>query len=181
MLKKHSDKKLLEGIKKGDEKSVNYLYNSFFETIKSFILSNTGTEDDAYDIFQDALMVLFKKIRQNNISESTDVKGFIFSVSKNLWYEQLRRKKKTIDPPDTYDEIDISELLDTPLEQIAQRSFLKLKPECQKVINLYIKGKDYSEIAELMSYKSAEYARRKKYLCKEALLEIIRNDPDYSG
>jgi len=181
VLNKHSDTKLIEGIRKGDDKSVNYLYDSFFDTIKSYVLKNTGTEDDAYDIFQDALMVLFKKIQLNNLEENTDVKGYVFGVSKNLWHEHLRKKRKNVEmDKELVDDFDPSNLLDTPLEQIVQRSFLKLKPECQEVLNMVIKGHDYSHIAREMNYKSADYARRKKYLCKEALIKIVKADPEFS-
>ncbi|MEE4214128.1 MAG: RNA polymerase sigma factor [Bacteroidales bacterium] len=181
MLKKHSDKKLIEGIRKGDQNSINYLYDTFFDTINAYIVKNSGTEDDAYDIFQDALMVIFKKIQQNNLDESTDVKGFIFGVARNLWHEHLRKKKKKVDlDPDVSDEFDPSSLLDTPLEQIVQKSFLALKPECREVLNMLIKGADYKEIAKTMNYKSEDYARRKKYLCKEALIKIIKADPEFS-
>ena len=181
MLRKHSDKKLIEGIRKGDDKSVNYLYDSFFDTIKSYVLKNTGTEDDAYDIFQDALMVLFKKIQLNNLAEDSDVKGYIFGVSKNLWHEHLRKNKKNIEvDKELFDEFDPSNLLDTPIEQIVQRSFLKLKPECQKVLNMVIQGDDYGVIANKMNYRSEDYARRNKYLCKEALIKIVKADPEFS-
>lgn len=181
VLNKHSDKKLIEGIRKGDDKSVNYLYDSFFDTIKSYVLKNTGSEDDAYDIFQDALMVLFKKIQLNNLAENTDVKGYIFGISKNLWHEHLRKNRKKIEvDKELSDEFDPSNLLDTPLEQIVQRSFLKLKPECQEVLNMVIKGDDYSDIARKMNYKSEDYARRKKYLCKEVLIKIVKADPEFS-
>lgn len=181
MLKKHSDKRLIEGIRKGDDKSVNYLYDSFFDTIKSYVLKNTGSEDDAYDIFQDALMVLFKKIQLNNLAENTDVKAYVFGVSKNLWHEHLRKNRKNIEvDKELIDEFDPSNLLDTPLEQIVQRSFLKLKPECQKVLTMVIQGDDYAVIASEMNYKSEDYARRKKYLCKEALIKIVKADPEFS-
>ena len=181
MLNKHSDTKLIEGIRKGDDKSVSYLYDSFFDTIKSYVLKNTGTEDDAYDIFQDALMVLFKKIQLNDLEENTDVKGYVFGVSKNLWHEHLRKNRKNVEmDKELVDDFDPSDLLDTPLEQIVQRSFLKLKPECQEVLNMVIKGHDYKDIARKMNYKSEDYARRKKYLCKEALIKIVKADPEFS-
>lgn len=180
MLKRHIDKRLIEGIRKGDDKTVNYLYDTFFDTIKSFILKNTGTEDDAYDIFQDAMMVVFKKVQQNHLDDATDIKGYIYGVSRNLWHEQLRKNKKNVELDlDLSEEFDPSTLLDTPLEQIVQRSFLKLKPECRDVLNMVIKGAAYKEIADSMEYKSEDYARRKKYLCKEALIKIIKADPEY--
>ncbi len=180
VLKKHSDKKLIEGIRKGSDESVNYLYDSFFDIVKSYVLKNSGTVDDAYDIFQDSLMVLFKKTQSNHIEPGTDIKRYIIGVSRNLWHEQLRKRKKDENiEPELTDEFNPFDLLDTPLEQIVQRSFLKLKPECRKVLEMSIMDKDYSDIARAMDYKSGEYARRKKYLCKEALLKIIKSDPEY--
>jgi DNA-directed RNA polymerase specialized sigma24 family protein len=47
------------------------------------------------------------------------------------------------------------------------------------VMNLFIDGHSYEEIARKMGMKSETYARRKKYLCKEALMQIIKTDPEY--
>lgn len=181
MLNRHSDKKLIEGIRKGEDKTLNYLYNTYFGTVRTHIVKNSGTEEDAYDIFQDTLMVLFKKVQQNNMELTTDLKGYTFSIARNLWSNQLRRKKKTTNShEDIADDLDLEKLLDTPIEQIVQRSFLKLKKECQKVLTMHMQGSDYDEIAKEMNYKSGTYARRKKYLCKEALIELIKLDPEFS-
>ena len=180
MFNKHSDSNLIEGIKKGDSKSINYLYESYFGVVKAHILKNSGNEDDAYDIFQDALMVLYKKIQVNHIVLSSDLKGYVFGVARNLWNNQLRKMKKFTDlDKDIADDLEIDKLLDIPIEQIVQRSFLKLKPDSQKVLTLHLQGYDYSQIVSEMSYKSEAYARRKKYLCKEELIAIIKADPDY--
>jgi RNA polymerase sigma factor (sigma-70 family) len=180
VLNKHSDRKLIEGIRKGDDKTLNYLYNTYFTTVRTHILKNSGTEEDAYDIFQDTLMVLFKKVQENHMELTSDLKGFVFGISRNLWSKQLRRKKRTTDTQtDIADDFDLEKFLDTPIEQIVQRSFLKLSDECQKVLTLHMQGSDYDQIAKEMNYKSGTYARRKKYLCKESLIELIKQDPEY--
>ncbi|MEZ4999486.1 MAG: sigma-70 family RNA polymerase sigma factor [Bacteroidales bacterium] len=169
MFNKHSDKKLIEGIRKGEDKALNYLYNNFFGTVRTHILKNSGTDEDAYDIFQDTLMVLFKKVQENHLELSTDLKGYVFSISRNLWSNQLRRKKKQTDKQvDVADDFDLDRLLDTPIEQIVQRSFLKLKDECQKVLTMHMEGHDYDAIAKEMGYKSETYARRKNILQRGA-------------
>jgi RNA polymerase sigma factor (sigma-70 family) len=179
---KHSDKKLIEGIRRGDDSTLNYLYNNYFDLIRNYIVKNSGTEDDAYDIFQDAMVALFKKVSENNMELTTDLKGYLFTIARNLWNTQLRRvKRKTQKDVDLIDEEDISGLLDTPIEQIVQRSFLKLDPECRKVLELHMEGHDYEHIARVMKYKTEGYARRKKYLSKEALIKIITEDPDYEA
>jgi len=47
------------------------------------------------------------------------------------------------------------------------------------VLKLFSEGSSYEEIARKMGMKNEAYARRKKYLCKEALMEIIKTDPEY--
>lgn len=181
---KHSDKKLIEGIRRGDDETLNYLYNNHFDLIRNYILKNSGTEDDAYDIFQDVMVALFKRVSKNHIDLTIDLQGYLFVIARNLWTVQLRRVKRKhsteVDFADE-DEDDVSGLLDTPIEQIVQRSFLKLDPECRKVLELHMEGRDYEHIARVMKYKSEGYARRKKYLSKEALIRIIKEDPDYEG
>ncbi|MCA1755841.1 MAG: sigma-70 family RNA polymerase sigma factor [Bacteroidales bacterium] len=182
MFGRHSDKKLIEGIRRGDDYTLNYLYNNYFDLIRNHIIKNSGTEDDAYDIFQDAMVALFKKVSENHIELTTDLKGYLFIIARNMWSIQLRRVRRISQKEvDVADEDDISSLLDTPIEQIVQRSFLKLDPECRKVLELHMEGHDYDHIARVMNYKSEGYARRKKYLSKETLLKIIRKDPDYEA
>lgn len=181
MFNKHSDKRLLEGIRKGEDDTLNYLYSNYFNTVRTHVIRNSGTEEDAYDIFQDTLMALFKKVQENHLELTTDLKGYAFSIARNLWNNQLRRKKKESDITiDVADDLDLDRLLDTPIEQIVQRSFLKLKDECQKVLTMNMEGADYEDIAREMKFKSGTYARRKKYLCKEALIELIKQDPEYT-
>ncbi len=71
------------------------------------------------------------------------------------------------------------EITNATLERIVSRSFALLKEDCQMVLNLYSEGYSYEEIARKMGLKNESYARRKKYLCKEALMEIIKTDPEY--
>jgi RNA polymerase sigma factor (sigma-70 family) len=181
VFKKHSDKVLVEGLRKGDDKTLNYLYQNYFGTVKSYIVKNSGTEDDAYDVFQDALMVVFKKFQHNGVELTSDLKGYVFGVARKLWSNQLRIKKevRSSEYIDVIDDIELEKLLEVPIEQIVQRSFIKLPADCQKVLTMHLEGLSYEEIAKKMDYKSASYARRKKYLSKEELIKIIKSDPDY--
>ncbi len=180
MFKKHSDNKLIEGLRKGDDKTLNYLYQNYFSTVKSHILKNSGTEQDAYDIFQDALMVVFKKFQHNGVELTSDLKGYVFGVARKLWSNQLRTIKEVTNyDKDVIDDFELEKLLDTPIEQIVQKSFLKLPKESQKVLSMHIDGYSYDSIAEEMGYKNATYARRKKYLCKEELIKIVKRDPEF--
>jgi hypothetical protein len=47
------------------------------------------------------------------------------------------------------------------------------------ILKLFSEGNSYEEIAVKLKLKSETYARRKKYLSKEALMELMREDPEF--
>jgi RNA polymerase sigma factor (sigma-70 family) len=180
LFKKFSDKSIIEGIRKQDDKVLNWLYDNYLSTVKSYVLKNSGSFEDVSDVFQDSIIILFKQISEDNLNLSTDLKGYFFGIARNVWNAQLRKNQKTtsleIDIPE---EEDTDEINDPLLERIVSMAFQKLKPDQQMVLNLYSDGLSYDEIALKMNLKNEAYARRKKYLCKEALLELVKADPEY--
>jgi RNA polymerase sigma factor (sigma-70 family) len=180
LFKKISDKNIIEGIRNQDDKTLNWLYDNYFQTVKNYVIKNSGTGEDVSDVFQDSIIILYSQIAGKSLNLTTDLKGYFFGIARNIWSAQLRKKRRTtgldIDLPDelTYEETD--ELL---FERIVSRAFLRLKPDNQAILTLYSDGYSYEEIASRMNLKNEIYARRKKYLSKEALIEIIREDPEY--
>lgn len=182
MFKRLSDTSIIEGIKAQDENVLSWLYDHYYQTVKNHILKNSGTDDDVPDIFQDTIIILYKQIIDNTLKLAVDLKGYFFGIARNLWSAQLRKKNKTtvIDPEfDIADEASIEDHDNAMFERIISRSFQKLKPDCQTVLTLYADSNSFEEIASSMHLKNGDYARRKKYLCKEALLELVKADTEY--
>jgi RNA polymerase sigma factor (sigma-70 family) len=179
LFKKISDINIIIGIRNQDDKVLNWLYDNYFQSVKNHVLSNSGSIEDVSDVFQDSIIALYNQITEDNLNLTTDLKGYFFGIARNVWSAQLRRKQKTtdlkIDLPDETTE-DQSDLV---LERIISRVFQKLKSDQQMVLNLFSDGLTYEEIAEKMNLKNEVYARRKKYLSKEALLDLVKEDPEY--
>lgn len=180
MFKKLSDKSLIDGIRNQDDKTLNWLYDNYFPAVKKHVLNNSGTADDASDIFQDSIITLYSQICDNKLNLTTDLKGYFFGIARNIWSSNLRKKRDVtgleIDMADEHDEGESNDIM---FERIVSRAFEKLKPDMKAVLELYSEGYSYDEIAVKMNLKNETYARRKKYLSKEALLEIVREDPEY--
>ena len=180
MFKRISDNNIIEGIRKQNDKTLNWLYDNYFQTVKNYVLKNSGTPDDVSDVFQDSIIILYNQIITDKLNLTTDLKGYFFGIAKNVWSALLRKKRKTtvldIDLPDEV----VPEDTDDPLfERIVSRAFRKLKPDNQVILTLFADGLSYEEIALKMNLKNEVYARRKKYLSKEALVELVREDPEY--
>ena len=182
MFKRISDTKIIEGIKAQDENILGWLYDNYFQAVKNHIVKNSGKPDDVPDIFQDTIIILYKQITDDTINLTSDLKGYFFGIARNLWNAQLRKNNKTttIEPEfDIADETTFEEHEDPMFERIISRAFQKLKPDCRMILTLYADGHSYQEIAASMHLKNEDYARRKKYLCKETLLELVKADPEY--
>ncbi len=180
MFKKISDNSLIEGIRNQDDTTLNWLYNNYYQTVSKHILKNNGTPDDVSDVFQDTIIILYNQISDGELNLTSDLKGYFFGIARNIWNTQLRKKKKTVELElDLLEETDIEEDNDRMFERIVNRAFQKLKPDSQQVLNMYYEGHSYDEIAVKMNLKNEGYARRKKYLSKEALMEIVYKDPEY--
>jgi RNA polymerase sigma factor (sigma-70 family) len=143
------------------------------------VLSNSGSYDDVSDVFQDTIIALYTQITDNSLNLTTDLKGYFFGIARNIWSAQLRKKQKTVELEIDVPEEDSTELSDPTLERIVSRVFPMLKPDQQMVLKLFSEGLSYEEIAEKMELGSETYARRKKYLGKEALMELLKDDPEY--
>jgi RNA polymerase sigma factor (sigma-70 family) len=180
LFKKISDINIINGVLNQDEKILNWLYDNYFQSVKNHVLNNSGSEDDVSDVFQDTIIVLYNQITDKSLNLTTDLKGYFFGIARNVWNAQLRKKQKTTELEiDLADEEETEEQYDPILERIVTRVFQNLKPDQQLVLKLFSEGHSYEDIASKMNLKNEVYARRKKYLSKEVLLELVKEDPEY--
>lgn len=180
LFRKYSDTDIIDGIRRQDNKILSYLYDAYFGMVRDHLKKNSGSEDDAYEVLQETVVILYKQVTGDGFKLTSDLKGYFFGIARNVWNGQLRYRSRITgldtELPETADTEEMTGLI---LERIVSRSFALLKEDCQMMLNLYSEGYSYEEIARKMGLKNETYARRKKYLCKEALMEIIKTDPEY--
>jgi len=182
---KYNVEEILEGIRRNDIKILQYVYRTFYSYIKYFIISNSGSDDDARDIFQEALVVVYRKLAEDQLDISCTFKTYIYSVSRLLWLKQLeRRKAKNELSIDNENYIELEDETKDLSEQnekygLYQKYFRRLSEDCRKVLEMSFEKISLKHIAEIMGYKSEKYAKKRKFQCKERLINEIKNDPKF--
>lgn len=152
-------------------KAIKALY-SYFKVIKKYILANSGTKQDAEDVFQEALLLTLEKIKNPSFNLTASLNTFLFSVSKNMWLEVLKTKKHMHEfkPENNFvlnDENELQKANDKKLET-AETAFLKLGKQCKDLlVNFYYKQLSMQEIARLMGFSTEAVAKNQKYRCLE--------------
>jgi RNA polymerase sigma factor (sigma-70 family) len=180
LFKKISDKSLIEGIRNQDDKTLNWLYENYFTTVRDYIIKNSGTAEDVSDTFQDAIIVLYNRVISDSFTLTSDLKGYFFGIVKNIWSNHLKLRKNTVEiDADFLEDHSFEEVTEVFLGRIIEKAMSKMNPESREVLQMFYDGHSYDEIAKKLKYKNETYARRKKYLCKEELLELVKEDPEY--
>ncbi|HOX76675.1 MAG TPA: sigma-70 family RNA polymerase sigma factor [Bacteroidales bacterium] len=180
----YTDDAIIDGLKKRDNGIIRYIYKEYYPTIKFLITTNSGTDTDAEDVFQDALVVLYRKIAKENLLLTSSFKTFLYSICRNLWLQRLDRRVFSSEFMEVEDLGEMQESLhpEHPEEEqekyrLFQQHFLQLSPDCQKVLKLFMGKTSLKEIADIMGFKTEKYAKTRKFMCKEKLKEMIINDP----
>ena len=184
----YSDEQILKGILRHDNLILQYIYKQYYYNINYFIRKNQGSEDDASDIFQEAIIIIYRKIKENDlIFEKSSFKSYLFSVCRFLWLKQLEKrrieKEKLNDTlpyqDDLYDD-NLNELVEKNERYgLYQKHFSTLSTDCQKLLQLFFEKVPLKEIAKVMGYKSEKYAKKRKYKCKELLINRIKQDAEF--
>jgi RNA polymerase sigma factor (sigma-70 family) len=168
------DSEILAKIKQGDESALDYLYKKNFKMMTKMVINNSGSEDEAKDIYQDALIVFWQKAVSGNLVLSSKISTFIYSICQNLWRKELERKSKL-----SSEEKDGSEINDVDRRErieIINNCISQLGETCRKILNYYyFDNMSMNDIAEKMGFANADTAKTKKYKCKKELDELIKS------
>ena len=183
-----SDKEAFTGIQKGDSLVLAKLYKLHYPRIATMVKSNSGSEDDARDLFQDAMMVLYSKAKNPSFELSSSLYTFLYSVSRNLWLKKLRNIKgqgitirDDLELRDDSDENVQNELLLEARRQLFRKKFRDLGAGCQDILKLSMEGKKIPEIVAKLDLSSELYARQKKFKCKSQLTKLVQNATEYQS
>ena len=162
-----------------------FIYKIFYPRIKDFIVRNSGTEQDAKDVFQEAIMAVINNVETHKLEGTTLFWNYFFSICKYIWFGHLRKPKMISLQEDDLDEEYILneeelELVEDSIEKgIYHHNFKKLDNSCQKLLRLVFKGEPLSKITKKLGFKTSNYTKKRKFLCKDRLIKLIKEDPDY--
>ena len=182
-----TDNDLLEGLASGSDAALTQLYRRYFPMILHLILSNNGSEDDAKDIFQEALVVLYEHVQKGTFVLNAQLKTYLYSVGRRLWLKQLARKNRfgTLGPDDL-NESDTLVAIDDDLTEHERRdsqfdhmaaSLGKLGEPCRTLLeDFYIRHLSMQDITEKFGYTNADNAKTQKYKCLMRLKRLFFSD-----
>jgi RNA polymerase sigma factor (sigma-70 family) len=179
-----SNEDIIHGIMNNDSITINYLYEKVFKQVECMIVKNNGSYYDSQDIFHEALMILYHRIVNSKLTLNCSVTTYLYSVCKNLWLNELRKRKiLTIKPADEFENFSSSNFTDDKLEKtklkIYYKHFMELSKDCKRILHLYFNRHSVEYITKILGYSNKHHTVNQKYRCQQYLIKKIHNNPEF--
>jgi RNA polymerase sigma factor (sigma-70 family) len=168
------DADILAKIRIGDESALEYLYQKYYRMMIKLVTSNSGTEYEAKDIYQEALIVLWQKAVSDKLVLTSKLSTYLYSICQNLWRKELDRKSRLSN--ESHDGTQYMEHDRDERGRIIRECIEQLGETCQKVLTYYyFDGMSMSDIADKLNFSSTNTAKTKKYKCKKRLDQLVKS------
>jgi len=185
-----SDEAIVSGIRAGgparDEALKRlYLMPGLRETVTRHVIAQGGSRQDAQDIFQEALVILDRNVREGRYEARSALSTYFVAIAKWRWVTVRRQQGRYTDlSPAHYDaeiESPEAETIRTEYRELFQAALAQIGERCRELLRLYQLDHTMEEIAHLMQYNSADVAKKEAYRCRMRFREVLQNNPAFAA
>ena len=175
-----NEQDLLQGLAKSDKKAVETIYKENYNMVQALIIRNNGSSDEAKDIFQEAMIVLYEKVRSGTFELNCQIKTYVFSVCRRLWLKRLQQLNRyTTEIEGIQDVVLVEEEMEAHERrntefQLMEKAINNLGEPCKSLLEAYyLRQKTMQEIAGNFGYTNADNAKNQKYKCLMRLKKLF--------
>lgn len=190
----HEDQLYVDGLEDRDNLIIKEIYDKFYPKIEWFVLNNSGTKEQAEDLFQEVLTDLWEKVKVDQIVLIVPFGGYIYPRCRFKWLNYLNRDPHRKNVASSIEINDLEEYKDfvvnyfgDDLENLEERRLAifndclkQLNENCRKMFKLRFEGKKSKEIAEIMDRASSDAVNVAMFGCRRRLEDCIKNNPEYN-
>ena len=154
---------------------IKQIYEEYFETVNKYLFCLTHDNDISEELTQETFYKAVQKI--DTYKGKCKMSVWLCQIAKNLWYDQCRRNKKTVNVEENLFDVQAPESIESQVisndEKISlYKKMQKLDEKTREVIYLRITGElTFKEIATILN-KTENWARITFYRGKSKLKEV---------
>jgi RNA polymerase sigma factor (sigma-70 family) len=174
------EQRLLQGLAANEKNAIETIYRENYGVIQSLILKNNGYPEDARDIFQEAMIVLYERAKSGSFELHCQIKTYLYSVCRRLWLKRLQKIQRYNPAIDRIEEtIPVEEELEAHQKKnddfiLMEHAMDKIGEPCKSLLEAYyFQKKSMPEIADFFGYTNADNAKTQKYKCLVRLKKIF--------
>lgn len=187
VIRNFPDSELVENLRSGQrmDESIKAIYRSHFESLCWYVMNNSGSRQDAEDIFQEVVVNFIDMVQKDKFRGESTIKTFLFSLNRYTWLNELKRRGRAMVREEKYErgqervEMDTSHFIaDREGKSEVLRVVGELGETCRKILLLfYYENMSMKEILDVTDYETEQVVRNKKYKCLKQLEQMIMEKP----
>jgi RNA polymerase sigma factor (sigma-70 family) len=186
--KDFTDQSLIESLRSdvNPDEAIRYLYRVQLPSTAAYIKQNSGTEEDAEDIFQELILVFIEILKKDKFRGESSISTFLYALTRNIWLNELSKRGKSKQRDEIFEkgkgkaDLDVSHLItERETKMQLMRVVDKLGEICKKILlAFYFEKLSMNEILQTLSYENEQVVRNKKYKCLKQLEQMMIAEPD---
>lgn len=184
----HPDQQYIEALKNNDNILIKKIYTNWYPDVERFVLKNSGSKDQAENLFQEALITLWEKVKTTKVELTVPFGAYFYPMYRFKWLNYLNRDKERNNTDTSVEIKDVEKygdsIIDWDLKErrlnVFEDCFKKLSEDCQKMFNLKFEGKKAKEIAKITGKPSSNAVFVAMHTCRKKLETYITSHPEFS-
>ena len=170
---------LIAELRKKNEAALKQLYQENYVMVLKLVVNNSGTEQEAKDVYQEAIIHFYERLSQQDFELTCKIKTYLYAVCRKLWLQRLAQRNKflRIEEGERVADVDsaVSEMEAKEKNFVVMGESLdKLGEPCRSILeDYYLKGMSMDEITEKFGYTNADNAKNQKYKCLQRLKKFF--------
>ncbi len=187
VIRNFPDEEIVANLRSGQrmDDMIKSLYRSHFEGLCSYITHNSGSRQDAEDVFQEVVVNFIDLVQKGKFRGESSIKTFLFSMNRHTWLNELKRRGRALAREEKYEkaqdklEPDTGQLIAGREEKAVIAALVaSLGETCRKILLLfYYENLSIKEILETTDYENEQVVRNKKYKCLKQLEQKLNEKP----
>jgi RNA polymerase sigma factor (sigma-70 family) len=187
VVRNYSDTELIHILKDNRQidAGIKFLYKEYYGLLEYYVTNNKGSREDAADIIQETIVAFIEIIQQDKYRGDASVKSFLYSIARNIWLSELRKRNSTDNrnrifekAKDQTEQETVQQLIKREYYNSIQQLFEKLGDKCKQLLMLvYYEDLSMKDIVDKMpDYQNEQVLRNKKYKCMKQLEQMIQDN-----
>ncbi|MFP4847148.1 RNA polymerase sigma factor [Winogradskyella sp. PE311] len=176
----------LDALVNNDERIIKVIYQNNFFKAKSFVMKNSGQQEDAEDVFQKALLQMAVRYKNEKFVIKNSFEAYLFTVCKNLWRRELNKSKYRVTNNEVFELKDDNQdialaVLEQKRWELFTESLELISENCKQILKLYFAKLSYADIMDKFNYKSETVVRQRVFKCKNSLKAYVKKDKRFKN
>lgn len=159
------------------EKALERIYARAYPMVLHYVKQRYGTDQDAKDVLQDAIILFYEKVVEGNLTLTAAVTTYLMGICKNLWRRELERRNRQSafapeemnHPSEDGQETNLEQPTQTVMDYVEQ-----LGEKCKNIlVSFYYQGHKMEQISSENGYRNLHTATVQKFKCLERLRKAV--------